>query len=206
MPPKRTPVKETPVKKLVLEEAGETLEGLVYLREREQKELDRLSGFHLTFMCGAFIGLTAHQRLDKVKQKKVCYNCLHSGHSSRNCSSKYLCGKCKRRHHTLLHRQPPILRPSGEGQPPKMSPPQTAKPVMLPTAVVYLGDDKNRPLPCRLLLDNGSQVNFISEHMAKRINTRRVAANVPISGISARRTSAQEATIFSLGTAASPRM
>lgn len=42
MPPKRTPVKETPVKKLVLEEAGETLEGLVYLREREQKELDRL--------------------------------------------------------------------------------------------------------------------------------------------------------------------
>lgn len=163
---------------------------------------DLCGGFHLTFKCAAFAKLTTHQRREKAKEMKVCFNCLRCGHHSRSCPSKHSCGNCQRRHHTLLHRQPPTLLTAAEGKPSTTlrtrKPSQNALPVLLPTALVNLRDNKNRPVPCRLLLDNGSQVNFISEHMANRLNTRRIATNVAIAGIGARRTHAREATTVQL--------
>ena len=39
-----------------------------------------------------------------VKDKKLCFNCFQSGHSSNACPSKFTCRECKMKHHTLLHR------------------------------------------------------------------------------------------------------
>ncbi|XP_039451697.1 uncharacterized protein LOC120430658 [Culex pipiens pallens] len=69
---------------------------------------------------------------------------------------------------------------------------------MLLTAVVNLLDDQSQPVPCRVLLDNGSQVNFITQSMANRLKLERVAANVPICGIGAVKTYAKESITVEL--------
>ncbi|XP_038106598.1 uncharacterized protein LOC119766232 [Culex quinquefasciatus] len=178
---------------------------------------------HLTFKCGTLAGLTVAQRSEKVRSKNLCLNCLRKGHSWKKCTSRYSCGKCRQRHHTLLHddseqkfvqkpvnpqnvapvaNQPPVSQATGQEPPQSTSATcnhtQTVKTVMLLTALVHLLDDKDRPVPCRLLLDNGSQVNFITEQLAKRLNTRRVAANVPICGIGAVKTYARESMTVQL--------
>ncbi len=38
-----------------------------------------------------------------LKDKKLCMNCLSSGHFIKNCKSIHRCKKCQRSHHTLLH-------------------------------------------------------------------------------------------------------
>ncbi|XP_055615031.1 uncharacterized protein LOC129761338 [Toxorhynchites rutilus septentrionalis] len=58
---------------------------------------------HPTFKCSWFNSLTVSDRLSKVKEKNVCFNCLRSGHSVKNCPSKKSCFKCNKRHHTMLH-------------------------------------------------------------------------------------------------------
>ncbi|XP_039451742.1 uncharacterized protein LOC120430700 [Culex pipiens pallens] len=178
---------------------------------------------HLTFRCANLTGLTVAQRREKVRSKNLCFNCLRSGHSWKRCSSKNSCGKCQQRHHSLLHDEAkaepvpkstpqqsaappknptPVVQPAGQQAPPTTEATcnhtQTTKTVMLLTAVVHLSDTQNRPVPCRVLLDNGSQVNFISESMAKRINIQRVATTVPICGIGAVKTYAREAVTVEL--------
>ncbi|XP_058128334.1 uncharacterized protein LOC131291478 [Anopheles ziemanni] len=72
---------------------------------------------------------------------------------------------------------------------------QTIKPsknVLLLTAVVNVLDATNQPHRCRVLLDSGSQVNFLAEEMANRLGLPKRPANVPIVGINALRTLARD--------------
>ncbi|XP_055522801.1 uncharacterized protein LOC129716981 [Wyeomyia smithii] len=64
--------------------------------------------------------------------------------------------------------------------------------VMLLTAVVHLRDHKGRLVPCRNLMDNVSQVNFVTEPMSNRLKLKRKAENVPITGIGASKVFARE--------------
>ncbi|XP_062557058.1 uncharacterized protein LOC134221907 [Armigeres subalbatus] len=67
-----------------------------------------------------------------------------------------------------------------------------SKTVLLLTAVVQAIDKHNRPHPCRVLLDSGSQVNFVTEEMANRLGAPKMQANVPITGINALRSLARD--------------
>lgn len=42
-------------------------------------------------------------RVTKVRESHVCFNCLRRGHRAIDCSSKRNCSKCNKRHHSLLH-------------------------------------------------------------------------------------------------------
>ncbi|XP_062703759.1 uncharacterized protein LOC134286198 [Aedes albopictus] len=61
--------------------------------------------------------------------------------------------------------------------------PQTVKTVMLLTAVINLEDCRGNVVPCRTLLDSGSQVCFLSEVMANRLSNPRESVSVPVTGI-----------------------
>nr|XP_043068771.1 uncharacterized protein LOC122321876 [Drosophila bipectinata] len=52
-----------------------------------------------------FLALSVEQRRSMAKEKSVCFNCLRSGHFTRQCESKFNCRTCHGRHHTLLHVQ-----------------------------------------------------------------------------------------------------
>lgn len=58
---------------------------------------------HLTFKCPTFNQLSVSQRIAKVKERNLCFNCLRRGHRVGECPSKKSCSRCQRRHHSLLH-------------------------------------------------------------------------------------------------------
>ncbi|XP_062557867.1 uncharacterized protein LOC134222720 [Armigeres subalbatus] len=179
-------------------------------------------GGHFNFQCETFKQLTATQRAEKVRATGLCYNCLRKGHQSRECTSSKTCQRCSKRHHTLLHEengrnnshegktnvacpQPPrIVNQEAAIQPPVPVVDQSvsttcssnyvpaSKTVLLLTAVVQAIDKHNRPHPCRVLLDSGSQVNFVTEEMANRLGAPKMQANVPITGINALRSLARD--------------
>ncbi|XP_062714118.1 uncharacterized protein LOC134290907 [Aedes albopictus] len=173
---------------------------------------------HRHFECPMFNKWTTTQRTEKVKELNLCFNCLTSGHRSAKCPSRKTCAECQRRHHTLLHEIPrpspeklaqpvqqastaPVNQPASPSQLPSRSSSNTAVPnnqpleqktVMLMTALVNLRDLCNRKVPCRVLLDSGSQMSFISRSMADRLAIQRAPTLVPITGIGAARTCAHE--------------
>ncbi|XP_055527038.1 uncharacterized protein LOC129719672 [Wyeomyia smithii] len=69
---------------------------------------------------------------------------------------------------------------------------KSAKTVLLQTALVEVFDINSQPHLCRVLLDSGSQVNFVTEEMANRLGLLKTPANVPIVGINALRTHARD--------------
>ncbi|XP_055387374.1 uncharacterized protein LOC129615957 [Condylostylus longicornis] len=61
-------------------------------------------GPHKVKQCKRFLGLRQNKRLEAVKGRGLCINCLNSGHMMTTCPSQQSCFKCHQRHHTLLHR------------------------------------------------------------------------------------------------------
>ncbi|XP_055522479.1 uncharacterized protein LOC129716669 [Wyeomyia smithii] len=78
---------------------------------------------HPTFKCSSFNSLSTSERLSKVKERNICFNCLRRGHSVKNCPSKKSCFRCNKKHHTLLHLEgnASSTRPSSESSEEKHS-------------------------------------------------------------------------------------
>lgn len=59
-------------------------------------------GAHKIHSCQEFLKLSASQRLEKIKDKKLCINCINVGHFISECKAG-MCKHCRRKHNTLLH-------------------------------------------------------------------------------------------------------
>ena len=57
---------------------------------------------HMIVDCANFKGLEVPRRVEFIKRKKICYNCLSHVYTD-PCMSKSCCRICQRRHHTILH-------------------------------------------------------------------------------------------------------
>lgn len=174
-------------------------------------------GNHFNYQCSEFRKLSVSERIAKVKESRVCFNCLRRGHRSLNCSSKSSCSKCHKRHHSLLHDEgvrvdgPEHTDPKVQEQTVSIqassSPPQqssnvessvstsissTCCPAMLPnvlllTAMVNLLDKSGHLVPCRAFLDCGAQTNLLSISMYKKLGFDGVPVHVDIVGVSSTR-------------------
>ncbi|XP_058827074.1 uncharacterized protein LOC131687050 [Topomyia yanbarensis] len=70
------------------------------------KPCDKCGESHYLYSCPEFRKLNLRQRIDLVRQKNLCINCLRSSsHYARNCSGSR-CRTCTKKHHTLLHTEP----------------------------------------------------------------------------------------------------
>ena len=58
---------------------------------------------HFLSNCSKFQALSLEERNAEVKRLRLCFNCLKK-HQVRECNSTSRCKKCKRKHHTHLHR------------------------------------------------------------------------------------------------------
>ncbi|KAK6023057.1 Pao retrotransposon peptidase [Ostertagia ostertagi] len=58
------------------------------------------SFLHVSIECTVFA--TPKQRREQAKIHRLCYNCLSSLHSTKECKSKRFCRFCSRRHHSSL--------------------------------------------------------------------------------------------------------
>lgn len=176
----------------------------------QESKCDFCTKEHQNFMCPDFKLLSVQQRLSKVREKNVCFNCLRRGHRSTACSSKKFCQKCKRRHHTLLHAE----AKSSENQPVQnqesSSPDRTTdyksssgtqmisatcsnpvsaiQQVLLLTAIVDIIDENYNPHPCRILLDSASQANLISRSMVNQLSLKQIPSNIIVAGVNSTKT------------------
>ena len=58
---------------------------------------------HALFSCTEFKRISVQDRWSKVKQHKLCFNCLTKEHNSNSCIIKGRCWQCGATHRTLLH-------------------------------------------------------------------------------------------------------
>ncbi|XP_050537098.1 uncharacterized protein LOC126903128 [Daktulosphaira vitifoliae] len=172
-------------------------------------------------------------RYSVVKQKHLCFNCLLSGHGTRDCKSQ-LCRHCGKKHNSMLHGLPyqsrnatstsnkadeaptSALVPSEQPQASSTSsitvPDSsvavhnacTSTQVLLATAVVMVQNSRGKRLPCRAILDNGSQINIVTQKMARRLNLDVKNAMLPICGINGVNTRSSQWTNLSFFAVHSP--
>ncbi|XP_065074999.1 uncharacterized protein LOC135698793 [Ochlerotatus camptorhynchus] len=86
---------------------------------------DFCSGQHQNFKCSTFQKMTVDQRQDKLKATYLCFNFQRKGHRSASCPSNKSCGKCSKKHHTLVHfeqREKPEIRTSEPPKPAEVDP------------------------------------------------------------------------------------
>ncbi|UYV75388.1 hypothetical protein LAZ67_13000092 [Cordylochernes scorpioides] len=58
---------------------------------------------HGIYLCPTFLDMEPLERRRKVKQLKLCFNCLRNNHSVNQCRSEFKCRKCQGKHNTLIH-------------------------------------------------------------------------------------------------------
>ncbi|XP_018364596.1 PREDICTED: uncharacterized protein LOC108762191 [Trachymyrmex cornetzi] len=161
---------------------------------------------HKLHECKAFLSLSAEDRSAEVKKKKLCFKCLNSFHG-RNCKAPN-CKECPGYHNTLLHR----LKTTSETSNSSNSKTESIESatanqgvavvsnkciatlnnhnleggpqVLLSTAVVLVRDRDGASHECRALLDSGSQSNFITKELSKKLNLKQKTINMSIGGIS----------------------
>ena len=184
---------------------------------------------HYLSACPMYRGKPVAEKLDFLKQKNLCFNCL-GPHQFRNCRTAKRCRVCGNPHHTSIHRTinssdgpaPRASATQGTSSQPKQSVPiasgsQTSAsalprredtessvpastnvaltsstkymPVLLATALIKVTSCYGDQYEVRALLDQESEVSFITESLAQRINLPRQRVSLPIHGIGAQRSS-----------------
>ncbi|GAB1860475.1 hypothetical protein CAJAP_01554 [Camponotus japonicus] len=149
---------------------------------------------HFLYQCESFKKLPVDKRFKIVKGSHLCINCLRtSKHQAKNCpSSSYR--KCQGTHNTLLHFESNTTQSTSLQNTPTESKDISASvvsqcsqkipsKVLLSTAIIHVYDSRGKTHACRALLDNGSQLNFLTKEFAKKLHLIEQSINMPISGI-----------------------
>lgn len=164
------------------------------------------SDHHVLSRCSKFLDNTPEERYAIVKQAKLCLNCLHSSHTVQDCPSTFRCRNCRNKHHTLLHipkisQEKPTLGASSANSV-QVSKDQTSEPstnnfhaltstyvsndtstILLATATVEILDGRGNFQPIRVLIDSGSQSNFLNEKCLRHLNLPRKQFSASIYGL-----------------------
>lgn len=170
-------------------------------------------GNHAIYKCEELLRASATDRMTLVRDKKLCINCLGTGHYALNYKASK-CKKCSGRHNTILHRDVGRSRKeseradylntsltvqcqentteevqnsaSRENKDTSVSVYHVQKKwsrVILSTARVNVLNEQGNKYPCRALLDSGSQSNIITEDFMQKCNLHFKKDVRPISGV-----------------------
>lgn len=166
---------------------------------------------HYLSNCNIFAQKSALQRKEYIISQKLCFNCL-GPHMLRECRSKKSCQVCRKRHHTLIHdsanqsvntstalhlteslSQSDIkkVQLSSDQQvattnhalpESKISNPKQQN-VLLATAQVNVIGPHQTVVTAKALIDQGSEISFISEHLVQTLHLNRTSSLVSLQGV-----------------------
>lgn len=155
---------------------------------------------HRLYMCNKFKEMEPSKRAELVRENRLCFNCLSPYHRVESCKSQFSCQKCKKRHNTLIHFErgdknevniedksvaSTSYKYTDDTTKTSLMAQQAISHVFLATASVLIRDNFGNQRKCRVVLDSGSQVNFISKKTANLLQLPAKKACLPISGIGA---------------------
>lgn len=148
---------------------------------------------HPIYKCSTFLALDIAARINKVNELKLCKNCLKkTDHHINQCPSRK-CAKCQQLHNSLLHKEiSPVeeiadILPNNALVSAHTAKFDTDSEVLLATAIVKISSPTaatGRHSHGRVLLDSGSQSNFITNNLVNKLGLQREKVNIPICGIS----------------------
>jgi hypothetical protein len=149
------------------------------------------NGSHRLFKCDTFFKLQPRQRLNHARQQRLCFNYLQPFFKNHTCS-RQVCRKCNKRHHTLIHIDAQNQATSDSSSTTNNNLSANTKGatvtevntyhtlkdksrnhVLLATAIVEVRNKSGQYVPCRALLDSGSQSHFISERCVEHLRLPR---------------------------------
>lgn len=144
---------------------------------------------HKIINCSGYGNLDSTGRINFIRNNRLCFNCLASGHSSSNCTSNGRCRICNNKHHTSIHTE--NRNYSGQSSSTAMKTTATAinsensldKRVLLATAVVYIYASSGEKYPAKALLDLGSDNSVIKEKLAKKLGLTQKPEDLTIRGL-----------------------
>ena len=140
---------------------------------------------HGIWGCDAFKKLNTIDRYKKVKDAKLCFLCLRSGHPVKECKRKS-CGidGCQKRHNRLLHRSESSSKLTTKAT----EKVETHASVGLnifgfpPVNDVELSNH-GYPLKVLALIDSGSSLSWIDQTLSDQLDMHGVNQNLTVSGI-----------------------
>ncbi|XP_075164230.1 uncharacterized protein LOC142236821 [Haematobia irritans] len=143
---------------------------------------------HMIYMCEKFKQLSEADRVRFAQSRRLCFNCLKSGHASHNCKGSS-CRKCGKKHNSLLHipiksEQTTILPnvPTVSSAAAETFVGREAY-AMLATARVIIQAPNGIKQECVAILDSGSQINIISERLIQNLCISPMEASLDIDGV-----------------------
>ncbi|XP_025158004.1 uncharacterized protein LOC112589335 [Harpegnathos saltator] len=158
-------------------------------------------GRHYFSACPTFVRGNVFRRRDLVKRYQRCYNCLSPNHAVNECSSKHSYRVCLQRHHSMLHAGADsggdrlVVEPNPGLSSQAVEAPcevqslhassivQSFKQVLLATAWVRVIGLSGRTVVIQALLDQSSQMTFVSEKLAQLLHAKRRRISVQVSAV-----------------------
>lgn len=134
------------------------------------------------------------KRNARVRELKICINCLRNDHMISDCTSKFLCFNCKGKHHTLLCLKKKteipksnLIQKSNSNIVKEISNTNTLASIetkesdemeeilMTIDGNIFNFNDQNFEENSIILLDNGSQKSYITNEIADKLNLTPIA-------------------------------
>ncbi|XP_063541410.1 uncharacterized protein LOC134750209 [Cydia strobilella] len=147
---------------------------------------------HYIHNCEQFSKLPIEERYSCVQDNNLCYNCLTPNHTVFKCKQRTTCQICKRKHHSLLHRE---KKPVSEDKQvtTKEDPPahtneekfvtkvtahvasgeQPGENIWLPTALVDVTSSSGQSHVFRALIDPGSEVSLVTSRVVDLLGLKK---------------------------------
>ena len=140
---------------------------------------------HPLASCGKFQSATQEERWDIVMKGARCKNCLRPGHIASKCRAPPACKKCRKYHHTLLHKEadPKPKEPKEPGGTTYAVPSRIGEEVLLMTCRVKVIAPDGSVTQARALLDCAASTSLITERLAQQLRLPRRRSNFTINGV-----------------------
>lgn len=182
-------------------------------------------GEHSIQACTKYLTMNPKQRLDLIRDHKLCTNCLSANHRSLQCKTWRTCQICHKKHHTTLHFQEENnrniastpshhVRSTREEENKNISTNMPTKVdkgikilshlsennernnnVLLATALIQVISENGNIVTVRALIDQGSQATFITESTVQRLQLKKSKTHATIAGVGATKTDISKHTV-----------
>ncbi|KAL7872267.1 hypothetical protein SRHO_G00072500 [Serrasalmus rhombeus] len=162
---------------------------------------------HVLAKCRRFSERTVQDRIKFVREEKLCFGCLRTGHHSRRCDNRSTCERCQKRHPTCLHddkfKEHQRSIPHKGDDKDKVEPKEivaiatsntvsqdglsTQTSSVIPVWVSSIKQPEREVL-VYALLDTQSDTTFILDEVAQDLNTKKESVSLQLSTVAARST------------------
>ena len=117
---------------------------------------------HPLFRCPKWEGWALPQKLAHIAANQLCSNCLHKGHTTEACKSKYRCTTCHQKHHSSIHQQSTVVNHAAFFH-------RQVPDALMTTAKLLLIGPNGIEVEARALIDSGSGISLVTQQIAHQL-------------------------------------